>query len=293
MMCIYQQHARLMRVTRERRCPICGRPDWCGIATDGSLAICMRVADGAIRPARNGGYVHRLADRPRRRRPTTITSVIDAKPTRHDLAILAQQYESAIDPAKLARLADGLGVTVQSLRGLGIGRCVESNSWSFPMKDAAGVIVGIRLRADGGKKFAVTGGREGVFIPADAGESSTILICEGPSDTAALCDLGLDAIGRPSCTGGVEIVQRWIADHDPARVIIVADADEPGYRGAGILAVHLAVIVPDVRVIAPTPPLKDSRDWKRAGATRDDILNMAEQAKLIRLGIESEVKRGR
>ena len=286
-------HAQLKPVSKTSPCPICGRPDWCGITADGGLAICMRVAEGRICPSRNGGHVHIAAVGPRRRRPTTITSIINAKPTRQDLAVLARQYATAIDPAKLAKFADGLGVTVQSLRRLGIGRCVESNAWSFPMQDAAGVIVGIRLRSDTGRKFAVTGGREGAFIPSDAGESSTILICEGPSDTAALCDLGLDAIGRPSCTGGMEIIQRWIADRDPARVIIVADADEPGRRGAGILAVHLAVIVSDVRVIAPTPPLKDARDWKRAGATRDDILDMADRAEPIRLAVESEVARGR
>lgn len=48
---------RLDRVTRHDPCPVCGRADWCSIAADRSLAICMRFPSD--RPSRNGGYVHR------------------------------------------------------------------------------------------------------------------------------------------------------------------------------------------------------------------------------------------
>lgn len=47
-----------IRVTKKRNCPICGKPDYCGIAETGEFAICMRVASD--NQSANGGYIHRL-----------------------------------------------------------------------------------------------------------------------------------------------------------------------------------------------------------------------------------------
>lgn len=60
---IQRESGRMVRVTRRQPCPICDHADWCGIAEDGSIAICMRVADGAARESKNGGYVHLLRAR--------------------------------------------------------------------------------------------------------------------------------------------------------------------------------------------------------------------------------------
>ena len=54
-------------VSRRQPCPICGKPDWCSVAIDGSpYAICRRVFEGAVRIKmdRNGGEfaVHRLSE---------------------------------------------------------------------------------------------------------------------------------------------------------------------------------------------------------------------------------------
>ena len=46
------------KVTRKRPCRICHKTDWCGYATDERTSICMRVSDGAIGTARNGGNIH-------------------------------------------------------------------------------------------------------------------------------------------------------------------------------------------------------------------------------------------
>src|SRR5262245_61820475 len=52
------------RVTRSHPCPVCGRPDWCSLSADGTVARCMRVAEGACRTGtqRDGAtyYLHRL-----------------------------------------------------------------------------------------------------------------------------------------------------------------------------------------------------------------------------------------
>lgn len=52
-----------LRVNRRTPCVICGATRWCGISDDGSAAICMHVAKGAIKETRNGGYLHILQDR--------------------------------------------------------------------------------------------------------------------------------------------------------------------------------------------------------------------------------------
>ncbi len=56
---------KLQTVTRKMPCLVCGKPDWCGITEDGSLAVCMRVSDGSIRESGNNGFVHILKERVR------------------------------------------------------------------------------------------------------------------------------------------------------------------------------------------------------------------------------------
>ncbi len=140
-----------------------------------------------------------------------------------DFGRLAADCQQAAKPEALGRLADGLGGTAVSLRRLQIGWSKRHQAWTFPMVGADGNILGIRLRLTDGLKLAVRGGREGLFVPEDLGTDRRLLICEGPSDTAAMLDLGFDAVGRPSCTGG----QRQVSE-----VVIMADGDGPGRRGA-------------------------------------------------------------
>jgi len=51
---------KLVRVKRKLPCPICKKTDWCSVAEDGAMAICMRVP--STRESRNGGYIHLLED---------------------------------------------------------------------------------------------------------------------------------------------------------------------------------------------------------------------------------------
>jgi len=36
---------KMIRVSRRQPCPICGKPDWCLMAEDGSAAICARIEE--------------------------------------------------------------------------------------------------------------------------------------------------------------------------------------------------------------------------------------------------------
>jgi hypothetical protein len=273
------------RVRRLRPCPICGKPDWCLIAPDGGAAICARVES----PKRCGeaGWFHRLRNDPFRlaRRRVIRAVYISSTASRPDLAALSSQYRIAVNSEALNALGRSLGLTVESLTALGIGWSAEYRAWAFPMTDANGNVLGIRLRRLNAFKFAVKGGSEGLFIPSTVERDSPVLfICEGPTDTAALLDMGLrNVVGRPSCTGGIrllcELVRRWRRPE----VVIIADGDTPGQRGAENLASVLLAYSPGVCFITPPDGIKDVRAWLQAGGTRQDVQQTIEKAPMRRL----------
>src|SRR5918912_2030416 len=48
------------RVTARRPCPVCGRKKWCQVTRDGRLAHCMWESRGAVKRAKDDGYIHVL-----------------------------------------------------------------------------------------------------------------------------------------------------------------------------------------------------------------------------------------
>lgn len=260
-----------LRVRKDIPCPICGHPDWCLISVDGTAAICARVE--SKRPCRESGWIHDLDGKktnPEYLRKAKESS--ESAPERNDLPILAENWKTAINPERLKKLAASLGLNISSLKRLEIGWSTDSSAWSFPMKNASEKVVGIRLRLETGRKFAVRGGHEGLFIPTGIPDASPILIAEGPTDTAALLDLGFQAVGRPSCRGGVAILSEYLELKKMKHVVIVSDNDTPGIEGAKALAQVLGR-GRDVRLIKPPDGIKDAREWRKSGATSDDIRN--------------------
>lgn len=187
---------------------------------------------------------------------------------------------------QLSRLANHLGVREESHRRLRAGW--SGRAWSFPMSDAAGAVRGIRLRYPDGTKLSAKGGREGLFIPSQLANDGTLLIAEGPTDTAALLELGFDAVDRPSCSGGVRLIVDLVRARRPESIVIAADPDEPGRRGARLLAQVLVVYCRDVRTIMPPENLKDMREWARAGASRRDVQSLINAAPPMRLRVIAE-----
>ena len=290
--CVTTEHWR--RVRRDKPCPICGRPDWCLISTDDTAAICARVQ--SERRIGEAGFLHRLQERQPSvtRRVRSVYLPLSSNSKLH-LAELVGRYQAAVHDAELCKLAKRLGLTVDGLRALRIGW--TGTAWSFPMTNVAGAVLGVRLRSTEGRKFAVKGGEEGLFIPSSITptDNNRLLITEGPTDTAALLDLGFaTVVGRPSCNGGlkllVHLVQQWRCQD----VVIVADSDEPGQRGAGNLASVLAVYVPNVRAIRPPDGIKDARAWVQAGGTRQEVEQAIQDSHKQRLTIRmKEVHHGR
>ena len=266
-----------IRTTRNRPCPICGKTKWCGIAADGSAAICM-VTESDKETA-NGGWLHRLAGGPPQVRQS---SPLLPRPRQRDLEQLAERWRRNLSDHRLELFAESLGVTAGSLRDLGIGW--TGRSWSFPMVDGQRVVVGLRYRDPRtGAKWAERGGREGVFLTA-ANRGGLLVVVEGPTDSAAALTLDLGVIGRPSCTGGIKIISRLTHGRD---VVVIADADAAGRRGAEAMACALLPTVRALRVCEPPDGAKDLREAVRGGLDRGRLLTHieAEPRRRLRLRV--------
>lgn len=165
-------------------------------------------------------------------------------------------------------MSDRLGVPWMSLVNAGMVKA-EREQMAFPMFDWRRHLVGVRIRGYDGKKWALPGSRNGLFIPMNRKPEGWLFACEGPTDLAALLSLGLDGFGRPSCTGGVEESVRLVGVRP---LVIVADGDGPGRDGAERLATAMRKASRDkvIRIIEPMGR-KDMREWLKDGATRSIV----------------------
>ena len=212
-------------------------------------------------PCKNGGWFHRVDFAAR----CAVQRRVEEPPTpTPDFDRLLAEWGRNTDDAALCWFARSLGIKADALRALGVCQS-QPSVWAFPMRDQARRTIGIRLRNDDGKKWAVKGSHQGLFLnnwPA----SGTALVCEGPTDTAAALALGFWAIGRPSCLGNNQALRELLKRSGVRRAVIVADNDLPGINGAMRLAQELGL--PNALLI---PPAKDLRAFVGLGATRDAV----------------------
>lgn len=241
------------RVNKEAPCRVCKKPDWCTWTEDGA-ACCMRVKSD--RPMKNGGWLHKLKDEA----PVYHAPVKAAAQPELDAQGLLSFWRKELKGTQLVGMAGKLGVDPISLYLLGIAWADVHQAWAFPMKDDAGKTIGIRLRNDEGKKWAVRGSRQGLFIPEKLTPQSQLFIVEGPTDCAAALTLGFYAVGRPSCLGCEEFCNQFIKRNKIRNVVIVADNDGPGMRGAERLQQSLKVTS-----CLWIPPTKDLREYIQQG----------------------------
>lgn len=266
-----------LRVTRRHPCPVCGKPDWCTYTAEGDAVACMRV--WSDHEMENGGYLHKDFDQ------STIADYPQEapEPPKLDVSDWLTRFVD-FSPEGLAKASCEMALSLQALESLDCGWCRVYNAFAFPMSDAEGWPIGVRLRHRHGQwKRAVLGSRAGLFIPKTFSRRGTLYVCEGPTDTAAMLGLGFNAIGRPSCSGQVQqvsqLVQGMVSSPD---VVIVADNDAPdergirvGMRGAQRLGEQLRIYARTVRIITPPAGIKDVRDWVANGARKLDIERVA------------------
>ena len=274
------------RVNKAHPCPICEKADWClsaGPTGNATAAICARIESD--KRCGDAGWLHRLRHDdgwPLRRR---IVGTKKPMPTLIDFFQFSRDCQLAVEADRLTELARSMGLSIASLRQLRVGWSECHRAWTFPMMDAKSNVLGIRLRGLNGRKWSVKGGREGLFLPNELVDHDRLLITEGPTDCAALLDLGFSAVGRPNCRGGSRLLVELVQRRQPSEVVIVADGDQPGQLGASDLATRLIAYAPAVRVITPPPGVKDARQWKQQGVTHDDVLARIGETEPQRLGL--------
>lgn len=283
---------RFMRVNRQHPCTECGKPDWClWSGTDPNApdcVICPRTPSDV--QCGDAGYLHDFHSKMRRRSRQRIRQVRDRSPL-PELEETALKCTRSMSRSQTNHLADALQVSAHSLHRLRTGwngRC-----WTFPMVRPDGTVCGIRLRRTDGRKFAVRGSQEGLFIPVDLAQDNRLLIAEGPSDVGALLDLGFRVIGRPSCTGGTKLAIEYLKQTRPSESVIFADADGPGRNGADRLASALTPYCPTVRIVQPPDGHGDAREWVSAGATHADVSNLIHEGLVRRLSVRIRRRRSR
>lgn len=222
----------------------------------------MRIDSG--KPCANGGYLHALDASPQKLPPRPNVEA----PPKINVTQIMHEWREKTQPEWIAKLGLQLGVSAVALASLGCAWSALHRAWAWPMYDGYYEPVGIRLRTSEGKKFAVTGSHQGLFLPATK-PGRELMICEGPTDTSAALSVGMFAIGRPSCLGCEGFVNDFIRTAGVTRVIVCADADTPGQNGADKL--QSALSVPS---IIWTPCAKDIRDAVRNGLTAPIITAM-------------------
>lgn len=269
-------------VSRSNPCQICKKPDWCCLCSDGSVAMCMRISEGCFRAKdTNAGraYFHRLKDSPEFQRRSLKAVVRSPKrrsgnlPERRkgqtrDWSTLAAECAAAITAAELDWLQLELGVAPHALRRLGVG--THRGLFVFPEKNHRGEVMGLSTRDHNGRKKFVYGGHHGLFIPNDLDLTQTVVLPEGASDTAACLTLGIEAVGRPSNTGGINYLAELLRNVDDVLVLGENDrtgdepegVDPPGIKGAKYTAKRLAELWGrPVRWALPPGVAKDLRSW--------------------------------
>jgi hypothetical protein len=281
-------------VSKAAPCEACGRDHWCTRSPDGGTVRCRRVQSNKPCPKGKGWY-HKAGG------PIRFTArFAPAPPTpkRNDLALLARRFRTNLAPQRLALLSRHLDLSAESLNRLDVGwsagerMLTAKGAWvpifaySFPMRDpATDGVVGLRMRSQTDKKFAFTGGAGGLFIPRGLC-GGRVYLAEGPTDTAAAIDIGLNAFGRESCSAGddliVALLKKWRFDE----LVIFSQRDEaklrnksrpelgvfyPAQDGAERTAARARLYCQTVRIIMPPQGVKDVRIWKQQGATAADV----------------------
>ncbi len=256
---------------RVKKCPICGHAR-CLISPDGDCIKCYRVANSG--PTRGDGWFHRIDDhRKVERMPRPQVLVQDMTSTAH-------LYHRNLLVGAGFELAEILGVTMESLwmMGCGITAGVDG-AWSFPMCNEDGKVIGIRLR-QGDSKWSVTGSTAGIFRPIKGwwkGSIEHLFICEGPTDTMTMWDMGFLAVGRPSANSGNQYILKLIERMREylQTVTVFCDADQAGRDGAERLKEMILNSAFDGilfrGIIEPTDGSNDVREWVANGATKEDV----------------------
>ena len=260
-----------IRVTRQRLCKICGKPDWCSFAADGQVAVCMRIESN--KPTKNGGYIHRLTDDDWKTLPRRTVRRSAPKP-KLDCNSIHRRCAGSLRPESLGWLSNDIGISIESIGRFEVGYHPDKNVYSIPMRRPDGSICGIKYRPRNSNKFCESGSKSGMFFVPGSLIRDYVLIVEGCSDAMAINDIGYESVvGRDNCVGNVSQIVTLFRRLKPRRVVIIPDNDSHGKGQAGaealrqILSLHHAVdlleLPNDINDVKDCIQQKESADWIR------------------------------
>jgi len=130
------------------------------VAADGTAAICARISQGGTVVGEKGaGYLHMLKDDANWKRPKLPPKKFEPEKIPNWFKLVKQCQNNLAD---LSGLSKELGLSMESLGRLNVGwfrKC-----YTFPMRDAKGNFIGIRMRGKTGK-WAVPGSKNAIFWP--------------------------------------------------------------------------------------------------------------------------------
>jgi hypothetical protein len=207
--------------------------------------------------------------------------------------LMANVWLRNMRPDNLRRAAELLELPTECLSRLGVGWAPEHQATTWPMRDDAGAVIGVRLRCPNtARKWAVKGSRAGLIYSAELLSTESperLMVCEGPTDTAALLSIGFDAVGVPSAGGGAELLVGLCRRVRPGEIVLMADGDGPGIAGMRRLAGEVAIVAP-VRIVSPPAGVKDARAWVCGGADRLTIESAIDAVSVLSMAISSGVR---
>lgn len=152
----------------------------------------------------------------------------------------------------------------------------DGEAYTIPMYNDFLNITGIQRRFPNGNKRMVEGSKLGIFLGWNINRwpeqgCSPFVICEGYSDTITATYYGYYSIGRPSCGTGIDDTLNVLKLFNRKNVVIIADPDEVGQWGAELLLRTLFEKNIKSSIILPPAGIKDLREWKTKGLTKEQF----------------------
>lgn len=246
-----------------RVCPICGKPDWCGISADGLFAFCPRIEKGSIGEYGRWGWIHPLDQK----------KDFGACRAKSKAKVHWKELHELYQQDILLRCPE----VVWEQLVLGVGW--DGKAWIYPTYNERREIVGMQRRFPDGTKLHIKGSKDGIFWPFINSFTETLLITEGVSDCMTALLMGFNVIGRSNCVGGKDIILKLLIRRRKCSPLIIADNDKVGIEGAKKLQKTILATGRSCEMLVP--PVKDLREWyeKEGDDVRKKILEYYDGSK--------------
>jgi putative DNA primase/helicase len=132
-----------------------------------------------------------------------------------------------------------------------------------------------RPDGQGGWIWNLSGTRRVLYRLPEVLNAKSVLVCEGEKDCDTARGLGLVATSNPGGAG------KWREEYGESlrgkRVVVIADADEPGRTHAQQVAISLHLRAESMKVLE-LPGAKDLSEWVGRGGTRETLLETIRNA---------------